>query len=101
MIDLGANHAVALAEVGAQESAGDRDDAVDEKVEPAGGQIEMKTCENPVDENQKLGQEVGVQGTPTIIVDDGRVVPGYAPAAEIISALGLGDKSESNKGVAK
>lgn len=60
----------------------------------AGGQIEMKTCQNPVEASQKLGQEVGVQGTPTIVVDDGRTVPGYAPAAEIIAALGLGTSAE-------
>jgi len=67
----------------------------------AGGQIEMKACENPVDQIQKLGHEVGVQGTPTIVVDDGRIVPGYAPAAEIIAALGLGKPAEKNSGASK
>jgi thiol:disulfide interchange protein DsbC len=56
-----------------------------------GGKLEMKTCDNPVDQHVRLGQEVGVQGTPTIVMDDGRVLPGYAPAAELLAALGLQD----------
>lgn len=56
-----------------------------------GGKLEMKTCTNPVDEHMRLGQEVGVEGTPTIVMDDGRVMPGYAPAAELLAALGLPD----------
>ncbi len=56
-----------------------------------GGKLEMKTCVNPVDQHVRLGQEVGVQGTPTIVMDDGRVLPGYAPAAELLAALGLQD----------
>jgi thiol:disulfide interchange protein DsbC len=56
-----------------------------------GGKLEMKTCNNPVDQHIRLGQEVGVQGTPTIVMDDGRILPGYAPAAELLAALGLTD----------
>ena len=56
-----------------------------------GGTLEMKTCANPVDEHVRLGHEVGVEGTPTIVMDDGRVLPGYAPAAELLAALGLQD----------
>lgn len=57
----------------------------------AGGKLEMKTCTNPVDEHVRLGREVGVEGTPTLVLDDGRVVPGYAPAAELLAMLGLAD----------
>jgi thiol:disulfide interchange protein DsbC len=57
----------------------------------SGGKLEMKTCTNPVDQHVRLGQEVGVEGTPTIVMDDGRVLPGYAPAAELLAALGLQD----------
>jgi len=56
-----------------------------------GEKLEMKTCDNPVDQHVRLGQEVGVQGTPTIVMDDGRILPGYAPAAELLAALGLQD----------
>jgi thiol:disulfide interchange protein DsbC len=57
----------------------------------SGGKLEMKSCTNPVDEHVRLGHEVGVEGTPTIVMDDGRVLPGYAPAAELLAALGLQD----------
>ena len=66
-------------------------------VAKSGAKIEMKTCANPVEEHLRLGREVGVEGTPTIVMDDGRVLPGYAPAAELLTALGLQDakKAES------
>ncbi|NND81501.1 MAG: DsbC family protein [Gammaproteobacteria bacterium] len=51
------------------------------------------SCENPIAESYKLGQRVGVTGTPTIIFDDGTVVPGYQPAKLLIEQLGLADKS--------
>ena len=54
-----------------------------------GGAIEMKTCSNPVDAVLKLAEEVPVEGTPTLVLDDGRVVPGFAPADKLLAALGL------------
>ena len=63
----------------------------------AGGKIDMKTCPNPVDEHLKLGAEVGVEGTPALVFDDGRVVPGYAPAAQLLAALGLAGEKTSEK----
>ena len=69
--------------------AKDRVKAIDNA--KSGGKVEMKTCANPVDEHVRLGHEAGVEGTPTIVMDDGRVLPGYAPAAELLAALGLQD----------
>jgi thiol:disulfide interchange protein DsbC len=71
--------------------AQDRAKAIDIAIAKSSGKLEMKTCANPVDEHLRLGQEVGVEGTPTIVMDDGRVLPGYAPAAELLAALGLQD----------
>ena len=62
----------------------------------SGGKLEMKTCTNPVDEHVRLGREVGVEGTPTLVLDDGRVVPGYAPAAELLTMLGLADGKKAD-----
>ncbi len=54
------------------------------------GQIpEPKTCENPVADHYRIGQEVGVQGTPTIVFDDGNVLPGYLPAEQLLNRVGL------------
>jgi thiol:disulfide interchange protein DsbC len=55
----------------------------------AGGVVAAASCANPVEETYKLGQNVGVRGTPTIIFDDGTVTPGYIPSALLIERLGL------------
>lgn len=54
-----------------------------------GRSVPSQSCENPVEEQYRLGQQVGVTGTPAIILDDGQMVPGYRPANQIAQALGL------------
>ncbi|WP_052383973.1 DsbC family protein [Litchfieldella xinjiangensis] len=48
-------------------------------------------CDNPVEAQYHLGMELGVQGTPAIIMPDGRMVPGYVPAERLVEMLGLND----------
>ena len=48
-------------------------------------------CDNPVEEQYHLGMAVGVQGTPAIVLPDGRLVPGYVPAERLASMLGLAE----------
>ena len=55
----------------------------------AGRMVATASCDNPIEETYKLGREVGVRGTPTIIFDDGTVTPGYLPSAKLIEQLGL------------
>lgn len=59
----------------------------------SGKTVASATCDNPIEETYKLGREVGVRGTPTIIFDDGTVTPGYIPSANLIEQLGLGESS--------
>jgi thiol:disulfide interchange protein DsbC len=40
-------------------------------------------CDNPVAEQYELGQLIGVQGTPAIILADGQIIPGYQPAPQL------------------
>ncbi|HSC79958.1 MAG TPA: DsbC family protein [Chitinolyticbacter sp.] len=40
-------------------------------------------CENPVAKQYELGQMVGVNGTPAIILANGQMIPGYRPAPEL------------------
>jgi len=47
-------------------------------------------CDNPVKEQYELGQLIGVQGTPAIIMEDGALLPGYVPAAKLAAALDKG-----------
>jgi thiol:disulfide interchange protein DsbC len=35
----------------------------------------------------KLGQELGVNGTPAIMLENGQLYPGYAPAGKLIKVL--------------
>ena len=37
----------------------------------------------------ELGNQVGVSGTPALVTADGRLIPGYLPAATLAQALGL------------
>ena len=45
-------------------------------------------CDDPVAEQYALGQSIGVQGTPAIVLADGQVIPGYQPAPQL-AALAL------------
>ena len=49
--------------------------------------IADKTCENPIEEQYNLGQEVGVTGTPALVTETGRLIPGYMPADRLEAAL--------------
>ena len=49
--------------------------------------IEQKTCDNPVQQHMALGEQVGVSGTPTIVTETGRLLPGYVPPARMAQIL--------------
>ena len=44
-------------------------------------------CSNPVDENVALGTKLRINGTPTLILEDGKRIPGYLPAEKLDAAL--------------
>ena len=53
------------------------------------------SCEpNPVTDQFKSGQLVGVRGTPTIVVDDGTIIGGYLPAKNLLASLELEPATE-------
>lgn len=55
--------------------------------------VPMMVCkENPVAEHYALGERFGVNGTPSLILPDGRLVPGYLPPADLAKELGLAAK---------
>lgn len=45
----------------------------------AGLGVDPKDCPNPVNEHYNIGNMVGVNGTPTIILEDGSLIGGYVP----------------------
>ena len=53
----------------------------------SGGEIEEKTCDNPINDHLELARELGVRGTPAIILENGEMLPGYVPVAKLVAQL--------------
>lgn len=54
-----------------------------------GESVAQQACDNPVEDQYRLGGRVGVTGTPAIFLEDGNVVRGYVPARNLAEGLGL------------
>jgi thiol:disulfide interchange protein DsbC len=65
--------------------AKDRNKAMD--AVKAGQELSKATCQNSVAEQLALGGTVGVQGTPAIVLEDGRLIPGYMPPQRLLQVL--------------
>lgn len=64
-----------------KDSRGAMDAAKDgDKVKPA-------MCANPVKTQYEMGQSFGINGTPAIILPNGRLIPGYQPAKALLAQL--------------
>ena len=48
-----------------------------------GESIPMKTCDNPVDAHMALANDLGLRGTPLVVLEDGTIQPGYVPPAAV------------------
>ena len=46
-----------------------------------------KSCDSPIDEIQAVGQKYKMNGTPTLVFADGRVVPGAIPTSDMETYL--------------
>ena len=55
----------------------------------AGGRVEPAQCENPVAAQYRLGQQIGVRGTPTMILDTGKVIPGFLTPEQLMAEAGM------------
>jgi thiol:disulfide interchange protein DsbC len=61
-------------------------------------QVKDKSCKDPIKEHMKIANLVGVTGTPTLVMEDGSVLPGYVPADRLYQELEKHAKSQkSNK----
>ena len=65
----------------------DRNSAMN--VAKAGQAPDSKTCENPVEQQYALGHQLGVTGTPAIVLQDGSMIRGYVPAKRLAEGLGI------------
>ena len=53
----------------------------------AGASVPTKTCQNAISDHYGLGQQLGIGGTPAIVLADGRLLPGYLPAERLAAAV--------------
>lgn len=56
----------------------------------AGKAPKAATCENPVKAEFDLGERLGVNGTPMVVAEDGRVLGGYMTPAQMLEKLNKG-----------
>ncbi|AUF95238.1 Thiol:disulfide interchange protein DsbC [Pseudomonas fluorescens] len=69
----------------------DRRAAMDKMAD--GKDVKAAKCVNPVGKQFQLGQSIGVNGTPAIVLESGQVIPGYQPAPQVAKlALAAGSK---------
>lgn len=55
-----------------------------------GVEIPVNVCGNsPVMAQYQLGQQMGVNGTPALVLEDGTLVPGYVPAPQLAKMLNV------------
>jgi thiol:disulfide interchange protein DsbC len=65
--------------------ADDRRDALTRS--KAGETLPKAECSNPVTTHMNLGELLGIQGTPAIVLDNGELLPGYVPANRLAQVL--------------
>ncbi|MEZ5570274.1 MAG: DsbC family protein [Halioglobus sp.] len=52
--------------------------------------VPEKVCDdNPIAEQFALGQQAGVRGTPAMVTETGKLIPGYQPADQLAATLGV------------
>lgn len=49
-------------------------------------EVPAAKCDNPVAKQYALGQMIGVQGTPAVVLANGQMIPGYQPAPQLAAA---------------
>lgn len=49
--------------------------------------VEEKQCDAPINQQFMIGRQVGVTGTPAVVTEDGKLIPGYRPPAQLLSML--------------
>lgn len=65
--------------------ADDRKDALTKS--KAGATLPRADCENPVKDQMEAAKLVGVTGTPTLVLEGGRVIPGYVEPKRLLKIL--------------
>jgi len=53
----------------------------------SGEELPKADCKHPIDEHMRMAEDFGVSGTPTIVLENGEVIPGYVPAERLEKIL--------------
>lgn len=53
----------------------------------AGKSVSSATCDAKIAEQYTLGMTFGVNGTPAMVLEDGTMIPGYQPPADLLRTL--------------
>lgn len=53
----------------------------------AGKKVSAANCDAKIAEQYELGTSFGVNGTPAIVLEDGNMIPGYQPPADLLRTL--------------
>lgn len=72
-------------------NSADRKKALDEAMRGEDISPIAKTADSKVDisRHYELGQQLGVTGTPAVVLEDGTVMPGYQPPEQMAAVLGI------------
>mgnify|MGYP001167334920 CR=1 FL=1 len=65
--------------------ASDRNAALTEAKQ--GNEVRSARCDAPIDAHYQLGREIGITGTPGVLLPTGEVIPGYLPPQRMLTAL--------------
>lgn len=57
---------------------------LDQLMKGGAAPAKLTTCAHPIKQQFELANELGLQGTPSIILADGRLIPGLAPFEELV-----------------
>lgn len=65
--------------------ADDKNKALD--LAKSGTEIEALNCDNPIKAHLALARQIGIRGTPAIILESGEMLPGYVPVAKLVQEI--------------
>ena len=58
--------------------------------------IETRNCSTQIDRHMEAAERIGIRGTPTIVLQDGTVIPGYMPAGRLVEISNRAAESIAN-----
>lgn len=55
----------------------------------SGVNLEERKCDNPIEKQYEAGKAAGVTGTPAMVLENGKLLPGYLPPQALLDRLKL------------